>query len=228
MHSINQDTSIKQLQSFIKDVYSLPNDRHFDLSEMLCNVQRFAMRGLKGIRKGEVERVKKNLLISFSWFVSMLNRLHIDIEDEVWKRFPDLCSYCGTRPCSCKAQKIDKRQKVPVDQSHRPGTLAGFQKMFNSIYPSSTRTLEHAGVHLAEEIGEFSEALLAYRGERTNEDFQEVMLEAADYFSCMMGVFNSLGIDVAQELSKMYPNNCHECFSVPCVCGFVKIKSFKS
>ena len=228
MPSINQDTSLKQLQSFIEEVYSLNNDRHYDIADMLGNIQRFAMRGLKGIRKGNIEKAKKNLIISSTWFISTLNRLHIDLEEEVWRRFPNLCSYCGARPCSCKAQKLEARQDVPVVDSQRPVTMADFQLMFSGIYPPASRSLEHAGVHLAEEIGEFSEALLAYRGERAERDFREVVIEAADYFSCLMGVFNSMKLDFSLELSKMFLKNCHECLSAPCACSYINVKKYES
>lgn len=227
MPTILADTSIQQFQHFIKEVYALPNDRHFNMAEMLSNIQRFGMRGLKGIRKGDSEKTTKNLLISFSWFIALLNRLHINIEQEVWKRFPNLCSYCGTRPCSCKAQKLEFRQHVPHDDTHRPRNLVECQQMFHAIYPPSSRTLEHAGVHLAEEIGEFTEALHAYRGERKDDDFKEVMVEAADYFSCIMGVFNSLGINLAEELARMYTNNCHVCFQSPCACTYTTVKNYQ-
>ncbi len=227
MPTILADTSIQQFQLFIKEVYALQNDRYFDIAEMLNNIQRFAMRGLKGIRKGDAGKTKKNLMISFSWFIATLNRLHINLENEVWRRFPNLCSYCGSRPCSCKAQRLDQRQDVPIDNTQQPRTLIEYQKMFHDIYPPSTRTLEHAGVHLAEETGEFTEALLAYRGERTDADFQEVMLEAADYFSCLMGVFNSLGINFSEELARFYNNNCHVCYQSPCLCSYTTIKRYK-
>ena len=100
--------------------------------------------------------------------------------------------------------------------------------MFKEIYPPEKRSLEHAGVHLAEELGEFSEVILVYRGERKEEDFEEIKLEAADLFSCLMGVFNVLGINVAKELSIMFSNNCHVCKNAPCTCSFTDITRFKS
>lgn len=227
MARISRETSINQVQSFVNEIYNLSNDRQFEISEMLNNIQRFAMRAIKGIRKGDVNRIKKNLIISFSWFISTLNRLHISIEDEIWKRFPYLCSYCGSCPCVCKSQKIESRLNVLIDNSKKPGTLIGFQKMFNEIYPASSRNLEHAGIHLAEEVGEFSEALIAYKNEKKREDFKEVILEAADYFSCLVGIFNSLNIDLAEELALMFNENCHECHKFPCECEYPRIKSYK-
>lgn len=228
MGGVKPDTTIKELQEFVDAVYNLPNDRHFDTADMLCNIQRFAMRGLKGIRKGDVERTKKNLIISLSWFLSLINRMHINIEKELWERFPYVCSYCATCPCTCDPNNLSGRRVVPIDESKRPRTLKDFQKMHNAIYPDTNRSLEHAGVHFAEEVGEFSEALLAYKGSRTEEDFEEVLLEAADYLSCFLDIFNSLDLDFAEELSKFFPNGCHECNTIPCSCSYERIKTYKS
>ena len=228
MASFKRNTTIKQYQDFIRHVYSLPNDRYFSLGDMLTNMQRFVMRGLKGIRKGDDEKTKVNLLIALSWFMSTMNRLHIEIEDEIWKRFPYLCSYCGACPCVCMKKKVNKRQKISINNKKRPKTLDQFQKMFNEIYPATARTLDHTGVHLAEEIGEFSEAILTYRGAHKDEDFLKIELEAADLFSCVIGVFNSLDINAAKELSVMFSKNCHICKNTPCVCNFMNIVGFKS
>jgi len=108
---VKRDTTIKEYQNFIKEVYGLPNDRYFSIWDMLTNVERFAMRGLKGIRKKDKERTKINLLVSLSWFMSMMNQFHIDIENEIWKRFPYLCSYCASCPCLCKEKKVKKKAK---------------------------------------------------------------------------------------------------------------------
>jgi len=228
MALIKKNTTIKEYQSFIDYVYGLPNDRYFSLGDMTTNMERFIMRGLKGIRKENNEKIRINLLIALSWFMSIMNRLHIDIEEEIWKRFPYLCSYCGSCPCSCKKQKINKRQKISINNKKRPKTLSQFQKMFDEIYPPTSRTLDHAGVHLAEEAGEFLEAILTYRGAHKDKDFKKIEKEAADLFSCIMGVFNSLEINTAKELSKMFSNNCHACKVAPCSCSFINITEFKS
>ncbi len=227
MVKVSPSTSIREYQAFNKNIYLKSNDKYFGISDMLGNIQRFGMRGLKGIRKDDHEKTKNNLVISFSWLMSLLNRLNIDIEDEIWKRFPYKCSYCGSVPCSCKEVKPDFRHMLEVDHSLRPGTMKCFQQMFEKIYPSSARTLDHAGVHFGEEIGEFTEAMLAFRSSRSDGDFENIKFEAADYFSCLMGVFNSLNVDLAQELAKLFPNNCHVCNKAPCECTYEFIKKFK-
>ena len=187
MASVSENTSIREYQSFINQVYGLPNDRHFGTWDMLSNIERFLMRGLKGIRKNNNDKTKTNLIISLSWLMSLLSQIHVDIEEELWKRFPYLCSYCGSLPCVCKTQKVQNRRGVRGDEKLRPKTFSGFQKMFEEIYPSSNRTVEHAGIHIAEEMGELSETILAYRGARDNIDFEHVALEAADLISCFIG-----------------------------------------
>lgn len=227
MATVLPDMGLNQFQYFIKEVYEVPNNRNFELGEMLNNVQRFCMRGLKGIRKNNLEQTKKNLIISFSFFMSILNRIEVSVEEETWKRFPNVCSYCNSLPCACKEKHTEFRQEVSILDSNKPLTLKDFQDMFERIYPSATRTLEHAGVHLAEEMGEFSEAIWAYRSERTEKDFDKIKLEVADYMSCIMGVFNSLNLDLAVEISKMYKKNCHECNTSPCSCSHEKIKKYR-
>ncbi|MCL5407661.1 MAG: hypothetical protein M1429_04155 [Patescibacteria group bacterium] len=227
MPSIKSNTTIHGLQAFTQEVYGVSNDRYFNAWDMLTNVERFLMRGLKGIRKEDQEKIELNLIISLSWYMSLMNQLHINLEENVWHRFPYVCSYCGDLPCSCKSKKVKKRQKITIDNKLRPKTLKEFQIMFEKIYPSTTRTLEHAGIHLAEEIGELSETVLNYRGSHKDDDFKQVTLEAADLFSCYIGVFNSLKSDLATKLSIVFKNNCHVCKKSPCECSFDKIMHFK-
>jgi NTP pyrophosphatase (non-canonical NTP hydrolase) len=228
MPSLHPASRIKEYQDFINRVYGLQNDRYFSMWDMMSNIERFTMRGLKGIRKGDREKTKINLVIALSWFMSVMNRLHIDLEEEVWKRFPFICSYCASSPCNCKKEKIETRQKLTIDESRRPRSIREFQLMFEQIYPHDLRTIEHAGVHLAEELGEFSEAFFTHESRHGSEDFDKIMIEAADFFSCIVGVFNSIGLDLANELSLIFGNNCHVCKKAPCECNFSSIVEFRS
>ena len=167
------------------------------------------MRALKGIRKNDTGKLTLNLAIAFSFLMAIGNRLHISVEDEVWNRFPSLCSYCGEKPCVCKTVKQTKRRKVRINNTLKPGTISGFQKMFNEIYPAETRTLADAGVHFAEEVGEVTEAVQNFLARHEKKLFDEIRLEIADCVSCIMGVANSAGIDFGRELEKKFSKNCH-------------------
>ena len=228
MSSFHKNQTLKELQDLIGEIYALPDDRLYSIWDLLTQQQRFTMRTLKGIRKGNIERVKHNLLISFSWLMAIGNRLHIDIEEDVWKRFPYMCSYCGSRTCVCKKEKPSERRKIKIDNSLKPENLKKLQEMFEIIYPSNERTLADAGVHLAEEMGEMSEAIHNFLGQHLEEQFNEIELEMSDYVSCVFGVANSAKIDVATELEKMFYKNCHVCHEAPCVCSFTSVTKLKT
>jgi NTP pyrophosphatase (non-canonical NTP hydrolase) len=228
MSSFHKNQTLKEFQDLIGEIYALPDDRLYSIWDLLTQQQRFTMRTLKGIRKGNIERVKHNLLISFSWLMAIGNRLHIHIEEDVWRRFPRMCSYCGSRTCVCKKEKPAERRKIKIDNSLKPENLKKLQEMFETIYPSRERTLADAGVHLAEEMGEMSEAIHNFLGQHLQKQFDEIKLEMSDYVSCIFGVANSAGIDVAKELEVMFKNNCHVCHEVPCVCSFTSVTKLKT
>lgn len=189
--------------------------------DLLCAV-------LKEFGKKNPEKVEMNLIIALSWFMSLMNQMHINIEEEIWKRFPGVCSYCGSKPCECARKKTGKRRKVKIVTKKKQMAIQETQKMFAEIYPSSQRTIEDAGIHLAEEMGELSEAYLAFRGNHREETFNNLKLETADLLSCFMGVFNSLGLDLSKKLARMFPRNCHICKKAPCQCTFEFVVNYKS
>ena len=85
MPSVKPDTTIREYQDFVQEVYGLSNARYFDTKDMLTNIGLFTKRGIKGIRKKDVEKTKINLLIAESWYMSLMNAFRIDVEQEVWK-----------------------------------------------------------------------------------------------------------------------------------------------
>ena len=226
-YAFKEDSTIADFQQFVQDVYASTDDRLYSTQDLLTQVQRFMMRALKGMRKSDAVMLKTNLLVALSWFMAVCNRLHVDIEDEVWKRFPYVCSYCGKKPCVCKQTKPASRISIKPDDRLRPKTLRGFQRMHEEIYPSSERTVFEAGVHTGEETGEIAEAVHNYLGQHKDEQFEQVRLELADFISCLFDVANSTGIDVAKELAAMFTANCHVCHKAPCACGFEKVAGFK-
>lgn len=228
MKSFNRRGSLPQFQEFIGEIYGPSSDRLYSIWDLLAHQQRFAMRALKGIRKGDGEKLKRNLLVSLSWLMAIGNRLHVNAEEEAWWRFPMLCSYCGKRPCACRKMKPTMRANIARDDSLRPANLADFQRMFAEIYPPQSRTLVDAGIHLAEEIGEINEAVCCFLGEHKPLQFEGVKSEIADCLSCVFGVANSAGIDVAGELEEMYRVNCHLCHATPCGCNFSFLAKFQS
>jgi NTP pyrophosphatase (non-canonical NTP hydrolase) len=226
--SFRPKQGLRDFQSVIGEIYGLPDDRLYSIWDLLTQQQRFTMRTLKGIRKSDPKKIRTNMLIAMSWAMAVANRLHIDADDEVWKRFPGVCSYCTQRPCVCKALRPDHRKKVSRAGQARPHSLAEIQQMFDGIYPAQSRSVADAGIHLAEEMGEVSEAVHNYLGQHTAKLFEEIAVELADYISCVFGLANSQRIDVAKELAAFYADGCHVCRKAPCVCSFASVIKLKT
>ncbi|MDD5341239.1 MAG: hypothetical protein PHC97_02245 [Patescibacteria group bacterium] len=237
--------SITKYQKMVWDIYGISDDRLYSNRDLLSNMERFTMWALKGIRKGKIgdlhislpsekpentsesfshfystAGIQFNLIVATAWFFALLNRLHINLEKELWQRFPNMCSYCKHMPCSCQTWKDKEFEKIKSDDQSRPNTMAEFQSMFRKIYPPEKRTLEHAGVHLAEELGELSEALHLFEGTHKKKYFTQLEIEAADFFSCILGVANSIDFDFADSFYKLIPEKCHVCGQGVCVCNF--------
>ncbi len=220
MNNFKSDQSLQDFQLLIHNVYGVTDDRDYSTWDLCSHVERYSLRAVKGIRKEQIDKIRLNLLVAMSWAMSFGNRFHIEVDEEVWKHFPYLCTYCGDTPCQCKALKSSGRKNVVVNELKRPKTLKECQKMFELIYPSASRNLVDAGIHLAEEVGEIVEAVQIYLGEHKVEDMKQISLELADYFSCIFAVANSAGIDIADELEKMYANGCPICKHLVCECTF--------
>jgi len=229
---IAANTTVQGVQRFVRYVYGPADSRFFGPDELLSNVLRFTMRGLKGIRKGDQDKAALNLVISFAWFVSLMNTLDVDILKETWRLFPGICPYCRSAPCKGKQCKKRGGTRVPdlsrSAHGRRPTTLTGLQLMFNRIYPASARGLYQAGIHLAEEVGELVESFLAYKGTHKDKDFDNVIVESIDYLSCLLGTFSSLQVRLSRELAASFSNNCHVCHLLPCKCSFDTIVGFTS
>lgn len=213
MVALREEASFTHLQHVVGDVYGLPNDRWFDLGDMITNVHRFSMRGVKAIRKQAPELADLDLAIALSWFMSTANRLNLRIDQALWDRFQYRCWYCQGCPCACP-------QMASAPTRPAPRSIDEFQTMFNEIYPPTKRTDAEAVAHMAEELGELAEAILMYRTRHTPEDLKQVELEAADFVSCLFGVYNSLGRSLMETLLVLFADNCHECNRAPCICEF--------
>lgn len=229
MARFEKNQSFTHFQILLDSIYSPRNDRSFSTWDLISNQERFTMRALKGIRKNNAEKIKINLLVALSWAIGLANRLHVNLENEMWLRFPMACPYCHSKPCSCKVVKSTQPQnKLNRPNNLRPQTLGDFQKMFEAIYPSKLRTLADAGIHLAEEMGEVSEALHQFSGEHKKRQFNSLKSEIVDYLSCAFGVANSSNINLAEEVEKMYQKDCPLCHESPCECSFSLIARFES
>jgi NTP pyrophosphatase (non-canonical NTP hydrolase) len=216
--------SLSQLQELNRRLYAVKNDRScYDPPIMASKMSQHATSILKAVRKGEIKPISYHVSMVFSWSMALANRLHLNMEEEIWKRFPGICTYCNRPTCGCGNKRPKNRKKVPVDPRLRPASCHGYQKMFAVIYP---QTLAEAASHLAEEVSEVGKAIDDYIGTHAKACFDHIILELADVFSTLFAVATNAGYDLATEMEKWFKKGCPGCKLSPCDCEYeMKLKS---
>ena len=79
MAEVKPNISIQGFQNFIETVYGPKNNRHYSVWDTLANIDRFSMRALKGIRKGDNNKTKTDD-VEYGW-------TNHEIGQKVQKRF---------------------------------------------------------------------------------------------------------------------------------------------
>lgn len=223
--NVGRTMSVTDALRHNEEIYGLVNRRRLELRDLQINMGRFWGRCLKNIRKQDAPGATMNLSLVLGWFLSIINDQGVDLEEAVWLKFPAKCSYCRRKVCRCQPGKKAERHYPAGDRRKKPRTLAGWQRMFAKLYPPRKRTLDSAASHLTEEMEESKESFFQYRDLYTEKSWLKVEEEAADVFSCVMGVANSLSIDLAAKYSMLFFNGCHQCNESPCVCSFHDLSS---
>ena len=65
MPQIKSSSTLQDFQELIKEIYGVPDDRLFSLSDLISNLERFTMRSLKGIRKQDKKKLIKITITSY-------------------------------------------------------------------------------------------------------------------------------------------------------------------
>lgn len=218
MVRITPQSTVRDFQDFIQEVYGVHNDRYFSYVDLLASLEKFSTKIFRAVRKGEKDEAIKNSALVAAWVMSIGNQSHIDIENELVARYPGVCQKCHQETCVCfeKNKKIAKNRK-PVLSTR----LHDVQGMFEKIYPHKRRTLEQAALHLAEKMGELSESITAG-------NVKHIKTACADFLSCLFGVTNSLESSLGEALSREFVSGCHVCHETPCRCSLSAITKITS
>jgi NTP pyrophosphatase (non-canonical NTP hydrolase) len=216
-----REWSLTDFQALNQGIYGVQNDRNFEAADMASRIHSYITRVLKAVRKNNTEHACYHLAMGFSWSLALANRLHINLDDQMWERFPGYCPYCLKTPCSCKERAEERGQRQPIGE--RPTTLRQFQNMLRGIYPNNT--LKDAAMHLAEESGELGENVEFFRGTHDPEHFNEIVIELVDVVTNICAVASCLGVDLAVEMEHNMGDGCPKCHESPCGCGYTVAKS---
>ena len=161
--------------------------------------------------------------------VETLIRIASNCSDLLWHRYPSVCHLCyarraragSSRPeslldaCDCVGQPSDRRDKKrkrldsrglqrfsEANRIRKPKTIDRWQMMFAAIFGANVERLSlvEIGLHLMEELGEVSDALVRMYSYTKNDfrpgepDWRQARLEGqiADVFSWLFAVIEKL------------------------------------
>lgn len=215
----NKDHTIKEALKRELEVYGVPNDRQYDTEDMLYYQQKFLLRYLDTSTQLDREEAVNQMIIVSSWFVGLVNRFHLDLEEGLAKRYAYKCPFCLEMPCDCRDQN-HKAMKTGRPTARRPKTLAEFQKMISKIYVDDN--LAELNSRMIQEQDNLHFHFRLYRRELGQVHFRNLSIQCLDYFVLMLRIFNAFERDFAIEFFRILENGCWVCKQTPCVCFFSK------
>jgi NTP pyrophosphatase (non-canonical NTP hydrolase) len=192
-------------------------------------------------------------------------RISVPMARLMWNRYPGICPWCQSAlpdVCKCDAMEIPRRRKVKETEHQRavetrrlatenlsamPGSIDGWQQMLGDIYRVTIEkaTIENIVLHLLEEMGEVSDALIrmySYGGSIPVGEprARQMRLEdgLADTASVLFGLVERLHMDkkdISLKLSGLVWSkygsdelkgfHCRHCTQKVCQCQITLIES---
>lgn len=189
------------------------------------------------LREGKVEEF---YIKTLSWLISLSNKLDIDLQDCLFKKFPDACPYCTAKPCECiqnhkkpSSPKPAYKIKETLDRlyggminapSSRNKSIDSVVQMVNEIYPSNQAvwTIHGSFYHFTrifEELGEIHEAYSTYiKDESRKVNLEEEIADFTAWFLSAWKIQNPQ-ISLMERLRDYYISGCPVCKNEKCACG---------
>lgn len=215
------DFSLRDLQDLNRRLYGVSDDRKYSFSDILSYIHRHVTQILKNVRKNDHKYTKYHLCSAFSWVMAYANRMHVDVTEEMWACFPGKCPYCTEKPCTCKQRGISRSNSLDTGACPSILNVNEFQQTLAEIYPDNT--LLNSSIHLAEEIGELSEASRNYHRFSDEARFSKVVEEIIDVFAHIFAVSTDMGFRLGSVLSCYFSGGlCPKCKKCPCGCAYVE------
>lgn len=188
-------------------------------------------------KKERGAKVQKTIAKALAWWIALCGHVGVEsVSDMLWSKFPSVCPYCHNdrhAPDECAEKKLANKgpdwvrlQQIANERmQHRPKTIAGWQKMFGTIYsPDINEDFAPTFAKLTEEVGELAEALRVFPAAPGY-----FLSEAADVFAWLMKLNNvvarheSVPLDrrgeaLEAEFASAYPRRCLDCNAAICTC----------
>lgn len=216
--------SLTEWQKMFSAIYKEHDNQFYETPHLLLRVVEEMSQMAEAIRKDDLPALISKIPEVFCWLMAYYDRLDIDIEEALWKKYPGICPYCFRREkCLCITEDSkskynpDNPKYKPFrrDRKKMPKSLKEWQLMFKKIYGNINRleSKKRLWFHFMEEIGEIS------REFRKN-DRRHLEEECADGLAWLLPFCTKLEVDLDELTWNRYPWECDICHKEKCECKY--------
>ncbi len=205
--------TIETLLQENRKIYQVPDDRLYSIQDLIFNHHKFIFLLQKDLQKKQ--QTYPNLDIAASWFFTLVNRYHVDLEKKAWQRYSYKCPFCLEIPCFCKNEaKSPKKTGRPA--SRKPKDLNQWQEMTKKIYPNDKE--DQVFFLLLNNLNKLIYLIRHFDRKKTK--FSEIENASVDHFVLILRLYNSLGINLSKNFQKKFSHGCYVCHKSPCICNY--------
>ncbi len=231
--------SVRELQSELSKIYGEVNGR-LSAPEILNRLDENA--GYLAKNTIEERDVSKWLSTSLAWLFALANKIEIDVQDAILRKYPGYCHYCLESHCICEMTFKSPRAKVDRDEELRGKYLTLFNYLTNQrvsadldffsttlagMYPANVTRWRlnryEILAKLAEERAEIIEAYRRWVAGPSEPAKQAIQEEIADYFCWLIVIWYlsyraKEGYSIQEAFCSQFRLGCPYCNAMICRC----------
>ncbi|TES97041.1 hypothetical protein E3J85_00685 [Patescibacteria group bacterium] len=210
--------ALSQAQNLIQEIYGIPDDRLYEVEDLLYYEQKFILRYIKLLQSKDRPGVVENLVVALAWFLALMNRYHFDLEKITWKRYSYKCPFCMDIPCSCSKKGDPKAKKTGRPTSRKPQSLKEWQEVIGKIYPNED--VNEVNFRILYQTNNLDYAFRNFLRRKEKKHFKKIENQSADCFVLFVRALNALEIDLEKEFDHLFGKGCYVCHKMPCECNY--------
>ncbi len=216
---LTRPKTVAEFQTMLSYIYTKANKRYTDKDLFLRLMEEISV-VMELARKDELEKMPSQLTRTYSWLNGVANRLGVELQEALWHKYPNVCSYClRCENCLCAIEhpnipkKEEALRRLRRDRIREPKTLAEHQDLHRKLYFRQNRRILilQTAAHLAEEAGEISR-------EFRHGNKQGIEDEISDAVSWIFAIANRCGFEMSETVWQQYPYECEKCHMISCIC----------
>jgi len=209
--------TLNDLLKLVDDIYTIPDNRLYDLDDMFYYHLKWLLRFTEARKKGRKEKLREDLIIAVAWYLSIVNRFSIDLEKNLISRYSFKCPFCLDIPCSCEETEHRTAGKTGRPVSGKPKNVYDWQRMIAKIYPNE---YEFKSLEILRHQDIFYQTFRKFRQSSAQRNFHQIEIASADYFVELLKLCSSMNFSLEKDFFDLFAEGCFICHKTPCQCFY--------